>query len=92
VTAASRSHPEETDEPRAVASVRDLHVSFRGRTGVVAAIRGVDVEVNPGEILAVVGAASPVPSWSTGNRLSALRTMPLGHSAALMFGPCSKIR
>lgn len=38
-----------------VLRIRDLAVSFRSRQGLVNAVRGVDIEVMPGETLAIVG-------------------------------------
>jgi peptide/nickel transport system ATP-binding protein len=38
-----------------VASVRDLHVSFRTPSGIVRALRGIDLDVRPGEVIALVG-------------------------------------
>ncbi|TNF35732.1 MAG: ABC transporter ATP-binding protein [Gammaproteobacteria bacterium] len=38
-----------------VLSIKDLAVSFRSRQGAVNAVRGVDLEVMPGETLAIVG-------------------------------------
>lgn len=44
-----------TDAPTPVASVRDLHVSFAVADGTVRALRGVDLDLYPGEVLALVG-------------------------------------
>jgi peptide/nickel transport system ATP-binding protein len=38
-----------------VASVRDLHVSFHTSNGTVRALRGVDLDIHPGEVIALVG-------------------------------------
>jgi peptide/nickel transport system ATP-binding protein len=38
-----------------VASVQDLHVSFKADDGIVRALRGVDLEIRPGEVVALVG-------------------------------------
>ena len=47
----SRSPPPES----VVASVRDLHVSFKSGDGVVRALRGVNLDIRAGEVVALVG-------------------------------------
>ncbi|MFE4958216.1 dipeptide ABC transporter ATP-binding protein [Streptomyces sp. NPDC056653] len=42
-----------SDEP--LLAIRGLQVSYRTRTGIVPAVRGVDLTVRPGEVVAVVG-------------------------------------
>ena len=38
-----------------ILKIENLELSFRGRAGIVQAVRGVSLEVNPGETLALVG-------------------------------------
>ncbi len=49
--------PEETHAPdaRPVLAVRDLRVTYDGTDGPVEAVRGVSLEVHPGEVVALVG-------------------------------------
>ena len=44
-----------TDVPAQLLSLRDLRVSFRTLNGTVQAVRGVDLDVAPGEMVGVVG-------------------------------------
>jgi oligopeptide/dipeptide ABC transporter ATP-binding protein len=41
--------------PQPVLSLKDLHVEFRTANGAVQAVRGVDIDVAPGEMVGVVG-------------------------------------
>ena len=67
-TGAPRPGRETTDDPRArvattpapegdpaLVSVRDLHVSYQTGSGVVPALRGVDLDIHRGEVVALVG-------------------------------------
>jgi peptide/nickel transport system ATP-binding protein len=49
----------ETQEPitdrRTVASIRDLHVSFETSDGLVRALRGINLDIRAGEVVALVG-------------------------------------
>ena len=38
-----------------ILQIRDLRVTFNTQMGELKAVRGIDVDVNPGEILGVVG-------------------------------------
>mgnify|MGYP001408574143 CR=1 FL=1 len=46
---------EAATDRRTVLDVRDLHVSYEGTAGRVDAVRGVDLHVRPGEVVALVG-------------------------------------
>src|SRR5690606_1219913 len=66
--------PVAADEP--VLSVRDLAVSFPGDAGRVEAVRGLDLDVAPGEVLGIVGESG------SGKSVSSLAVMGLlpGHA------------
>ena len=42
-------------DPSATLSVRDLKVTFPSEAGAVAAVRGVNFDVHPGEVVGIVG-------------------------------------
>ncbi|HEY0805040.1 MAG TPA: ATP-binding cassette domain-containing protein, partial [Pseudonocardiaceae bacterium] len=52
-------------------SVRDLHVTFPSEAGPVRAVRGLDWDVRPGEVLGIVGESG------SGKSVSALAVMGL---------------
>ncbi|MFF6896580.1 dipeptide ABC transporter ATP-binding protein [Streptomyces hydrogenans] len=47
--------PPTPSEPEALLTVRDLTITYATRAGPVPAVRGVDLTVHPGEVLALVG-------------------------------------
>ncbi|MFJ8128306.1 dipeptide ABC transporter ATP-binding protein [Streptomyces hydrogenans] len=47
--------PPTPSEPEALLAVRDLTITYATRAGPVPAVRGVDLTVHPGEVLALVG-------------------------------------
>src|SRR5579872_2664395 len=56
VVASDRAAASEVAEPPpTLVEVRDLHLTFRRGGRAVRALRGVDLTINPGEILGVVG-------------------------------------
>ena len=56
-----------------IARIRDLHVDFDTDAGVVEAVRGVDLEIRRGEVLAIVGESG---SGKTMTARSLLRLLP----------------
>jgi oligopeptide/dipeptide ABC transporter ATP-binding protein len=67
-------------------SIENLEVSFRTEDGVVRSVRGVDIAVNPGEIVAVVGESG---SGKSVTALSVLGLHPKGRtdiSGAIRWG------
>ena len=63
-----------------VLSIRDLRVSFRTPAGVVQAVRGVNLDVEPGEVVGVVGESG------SGKSVSFLSIMGLLPSTATVTG------
>ncbi|UCN15401.1 ABC transporter ATP-binding protein [Cellulomonas iranensis] len=56
LTARTAGHPSRPGgDARPVLVVRDLHVTYRGTDGDVPAVRGVDLDVHAGEVVALVG-------------------------------------
>jgi peptide/nickel transport system ATP-binding protein len=56
LTARTAGHPPRSGgDARPVLVVRDLHVTYRGTDGDVPAVRGVDLDVHAGEVVALVG-------------------------------------
>ena len=45
----------QNDQNKPLLQIEDLRVSFDTYAGTVQAVRGVDIEVRPGEVLAMVG-------------------------------------
>jgi peptide/nickel transport system ATP-binding protein len=63
-----------------ILSLRDFKVSFHTRNGIVQAVRGVDVDVKPGELLGVVGESG------SGKSVTFLASMGLLPSSAEISG------
>ena len=63
-----------------VLSIRDLRVSFKTPAGIVQAVRGVNLDVAPGELVGVVGESG------SGKSVSFLSIMGLLPSSATVTG------
>ncbi|GAA0895636.1 ABC transporter ATP-binding protein [Pseudonocardia zijingensis] len=70
--------PAAADEP--VLAVRDLAVSFPGEAGRVEAVRGLDLDIAPGEVLGIVGESG------SGKSVSAMAVMGLLPGQARITG------
>jgi len=57
-------------------SIRDLHVKFKTWRGMVHALRGVDLDIAPGEVLGVIGESGSGKSASARALVRALTTRP----------------
>jgi peptide/nickel transport system ATP-binding protein len=66
--------------PDPVLSLRDLTVGFKTPNGIVQAVRGIDLDVNPGEAVGVVGESG------SGKSVSFLATLGLLPSKAVIKG------
>ena len=66
--------------PDPVLSLRDLKVGFKTPNGIVQAVRGVDIDVAPGEAVGVVGESG------SGKSVSFLATLGLLPSKAVISG------
>ncbi|SDW28808.1 ABC transporter ATP-binding protein [Paenibacillus sp. CF384] len=59
-----------------ILSISDLHISFHVRGGEVQAVRGVDLEINPGESVAIVGESGSGKSVTAQSILRLIPTPP----------------
>jgi ABC-type glutathione transport system ATPase component len=62
--------------PDTLVSIRDLHVKFKTWRGMVHALRGVDLEIAPGEVLGVIGESGSGKSATARALVRALPTRP----------------
>lgn len=54
-TGNAESAAQKSNQPQPLVEVRDLHITFQSSTGVVEAVRGANLQIYPGQSVAIVG-------------------------------------